>query len=75
VSISVQCGWVEDIFPPRRVIPELVLVELLEARDVQKGIVRCPEISVVTTLVLFHNCIELMVGHLKSRSEKAMEDS
>lgn len=63
---------IRDFIPPcsiwyvltkRRMVPEIVLVELLEARDIEESIERCPKVSVVT--VIFSHCsVEHVVSHL-----------
>lgn len=55
---------VRHVFPKRRMIPEEVLVELLQARYVEEGIEGRPEVSVVTRVGV--QCgVKHVVGHLR----------
>ncbi len=56
---------VGHIAAERRVVPEPVLIEQLEARHVEQRVKGCPEIAVVTR-VLLHRDVEHVVRHSPS---------
>ena len=53
-------------------IPEIALIELLQARYIEQGVERCPEVPVVA-IILTHGGIEHMMGHLVARRQSGRD--
>lgn len=62
ICAVIQCD-VWHVLTKRRMVPEIVLIELLQTRNVEECIERCPEVSVVA-VVLAHCGVEHVVSHL-----------